>query len=262
MGRGGGMGNPVNVGIAVQADWENREFISNISLNVRRLFDFLLRFDNERGGGTAPCQMMNSQKLQLPVQDLMSLRGRSFIISKVMMHQCTAAASSSSSPAPAARGLQVAAHPSSSRRRRPRGLVAAAGSDDDECASAGGESESSSSGGKDDGGGGLSREDLERLVGSDEDAKFNGLDLANLIRKKYGRSYDVTLIKKRSFPLSEEEYLLRLDDVANTLKCWGAVAHVRNTLEKLKERPRIGKAVSIFIDMDQTGGRSNEWIYK
>ncbi|CAN6279509.1 unnamed protein product, partial [Urochloa humidicola] len=45
MGRGGGMGNPVNVGIAVQADWENREFISNISLNVRRLFDFLLRFE-------------------------------------------------------------------------------------------------------------------------------------------------------------------------------------------------------------------------
>ncbi|KAF8779326.1 hypothetical protein HU200_002759 [Digitaria exilis] len=44
MGRGGGMGNPVNVGIAVQADWENREFISNISLNVRRLFDFLLKF--------------------------------------------------------------------------------------------------------------------------------------------------------------------------------------------------------------------------
>jgi uncharacterized protein len=41
---GGGMGSAVNVGIAVQADWENREFISNISLNVRRLFDFLLRF--------------------------------------------------------------------------------------------------------------------------------------------------------------------------------------------------------------------------
>ncbi|XP_062220840.1 uncharacterized protein LOC133920164 isoform X7 [Phragmites australis] len=129
-------------------------------------------------------------------------------------------------------------------------------------------------------GSGLSREDLERLVGPD-DATFDGLDLANLIRKKYGRSYDVTLIKKefmgrnllamnvmwkyreqRSFPLSEEEYLLRLDGVANTLKCWGAVAHVRNTLEKLKERPRIGKAVSIFIDLDETGGRSNEWIYK
>ncbi|CAL9084717.1 unnamed protein product [Musa textilis] len=44
MGRAGGITNAVNVGIAVQADWENREFISNISVNVRRLFDFLLQF--------------------------------------------------------------------------------------------------------------------------------------------------------------------------------------------------------------------------
>jgi hypothetical protein len=126
------------------------------------------------------------------------------------------------------------------------------------------------------------RADLERLVGTDDDTSFTGLDLATLIRKRYGRSYDVTLIRKefmgrnllamnvmwkyreqRSFPLTEEEYLLRLDDVANTLRCWGAVAHVRNTLEKVRERPRIGKAVSIFIDMDTTGGaRSDEWIYK
>lgn len=105
------------------------------------------------------------------------------------------------------------------------------------------------------------RENLERIVGRD-DSTFSGLDLATLIRKKYGRSYDVQLIKKRSFPLTEEEYILRLDDVANTLKCWGAVSHIRNSLEKSKERPRIGKAVSIFIDMDESGGRANEWIYK
>ncbi|XP_071741469.1 uncharacterized protein [Rutidosis leptorrhynchoides] len=48
-------------------------------------------------------------------------------------------------------------------------------------------------------------------------------------------------MEQRSFPLTEEEYLMRLDDVANTLKCWGAVSHIRNSLEKLKERPRIGK---------------------
>ncbi|GAV69828.1 DUF3067 domain-containing protein [Cephalotus follicularis] len=124
------------------------------------------------------------------------------------------------------------------------------------------------------------RENLERMVGTD-DSTFNGTDLATLIRNKYGRSYDVQLIKKefmgrnllalnvmwkymeqRSFPLTEEEYILRLDDVANTLKCWGAVSHIRNSLAKLKERPRIGKAVSIFIDMDESGGRANEWIYK
>lgn len=50
-----------------------------------------------------------------------------------------------------------------------------------------------------------------------------------------------THLVQRSFPLTEEEYLLRLDDVANTLKCWGAVSHIRNSLAKLKERPRIGK---------------------
>ncbi|CAL9050802.1 unnamed protein product, partial [Musa banksii] len=51
MARAGGITNAVNVGIAVQADWENREFISNISLNVRRLFDFLLQFGTKR----SPC---------------------------------------------------------------------------------------------------------------------------------------------------------------------------------------------------------------
>ncbi|KAL0446582.1 UNVERIFIED_CONTAM: hypothetical protein Slati_1786100 [Sesamum latifolium] len=126
----------------------------------------------------------------------------------------------------------------------------------------------------------LALEKLEKIVGVD-DSSFSGIDLATLIRNKYGRSYDVQLIKKefmgrnllalnvmwkymeqRSFPLTEEEYILRLDDVANTLKCWGAVSHIRNSLEKLKERPRIGKAVSIFIDMDESGGRANEWIYK
>ncbi|KAL5714425.1 putative protein BRICK1 [Ranunculus cassubicifolius] len=35
MAKGKGISNAVNVGIAVQADWENREFISHISLNVR-----------------------------------------------------------------------------------------------------------------------------------------------------------------------------------------------------------------------------------
>lgn len=124
------------------------------------------------------------------------------------------------------------------------------------------------------------KENLERIVGTDDSA-FSGIDLATLIRNKYGRSYDVQLIKKefmgknllalnvmwkfmeqKSFPLTEEEYILRLDDVANTLRCWGAVSHIRNSLAKLKERPRIGKAVSIFIDMDESGGRANEWIYK
>ncbi|KAH9552211.1 hypothetical protein CY35_09G052500 [Sphagnum magellanicum] len=37
--------NTVAVGIAVQSDWDNRHFSSSLSLNVRRLFEFLLQFD-------------------------------------------------------------------------------------------------------------------------------------------------------------------------------------------------------------------------
>jgi low affinity Fe/Cu permease len=40
------------------------------------------------------------------------------------------------------------------------------------------------------------RKRLENIIGDDEDAKFSGKDLAMLIRNKYGRSYDVQLIKK------------------------------------------------------------------
>ncbi|KAL0296452.1 UNVERIFIED_CONTAM: hypothetical protein Sradi_6697300 [Sesamum radiatum] len=39
------------------------------------------------------------------------------------------------------------------------------------------------------------REKLEKIVGVD-DSSFSGIDLATLIRNKYGRSYDVQLIKK------------------------------------------------------------------
>jgi hypothetical protein len=53
--------------------------------------------------------------------------------------------------------------------------------------------------------------------------------------------WHVIKLLQRSFPLTEEEYLLRLDDVANNLRCWGAVSYVRSSLAKTKERPRIGK---------------------
>ncbi|KAL1220869.1 Protein BRICK 1 [Cardamine amara subsp. amara] len=46
MAKAGGITNAVNVGIAVQADWGNREFISHISLIVRRLFEFLVQFES------------------------------------------------------------------------------------------------------------------------------------------------------------------------------------------------------------------------
>ena len=135
--------------------------------------------------------MMNVQDLSLGLS--LSLRGRSFVSSKGAKVQCLVSSSCCS-----AAGARCSIHRRHTRRRLAAITTRAAGDD----RSGGGESESSSSGGDDEEAedetrpSSLSREDLERLVGPDDDDKFNGLDLANLIRKKYGRSYDVTLIKK------------------------------------------------------------------
>ena len=77
MARAGGITNAVNVGIAVQADWENREFISHLSLNVRRLFDFLVQF------GKYP---QTKLQIQLPILFyLPSLTRRSHSRSKIQL---------------------------------------------------------------------------------------------------------------------------------------------------------------------------------
>ena len=52
---------------------------------------------------------------------------------------------------------------------------------------------------------------------------------------------------QKSFPLTEEEYIYHLDNIADNLRYWGAVSTVRTSLEKTKEKPRIGKVG--FLDL-------------
>lgn len=101
---------------------------------------------------------------------------------------------------------------------------------------------------------------------------MNGKDLQALLINKWGYSYDIQLrkIKGRvflqimwkyleqvSFPLSEAEYLEHLNDVANYLNAWNSEQQVREYIEKTRTRPRLGKAVSIPLEL---GDRTSEWI--
>lgn len=101
---------------------------------------------------------------------------------------------------------------------------------------------------------------------------MTGGELRELLLKKWGRSYDVRLrqtkgtiyvqimwkyLEQQSFPLTEAAYLEHLQGVAAYLVAWGGVSQVQEYLEKTTERPRLGKAVSIPIDL---GERSSEWI--
>ncbi|MDB9313185.1 DUF3067 family protein [Spirulina sp. CS-785/01] len=101
---------------------------------------------------------------------------------------------------------------------------------------------------------------------------MTGQELRALLLQKWGRSYDVQLRKVKgkfyvqvmwkyleqvSFPLTEQEYLEHLNAVASYVVAWGSVEQVIRTIEQTKERPRLGKAVNIPLDL---GELESEWI--
>ncbi len=101
---------------------------------------------------------------------------------------------------------------------------------------------------------------------------MTGQDLRQLLLNKWGRSYDIQLrrtqgkifvlimwryLEQASFPLSEPEYLAHLETIAGYLQAWGGVDQVQAYLEKTRDRPRTGKAVSIPLEL---GPRASEWL--
>lgn len=101
---------------------------------------------------------------------------------------------------------------------------------------------------------------------------MTGEDLHQLIFDKWGYSYDVQVLKikdriyfqvmwkylqQNSFPLSETEYYAHLEQITTYLNAWGVVAQVETGIIESKNRPRLGKAVSINLDL---GNRVSEWI--
>ena len=101
---------------------------------------------------------------------------------------------------------------------------------------------------------------------------MTGQELRQILLEKWGRSYDVQLrrtqgklflqvmwkyLEQASFPLSENEYLEHLDTVASYLNGMGGTEQVQGFIEETRERPRLGKAVSVPLDL---GERTSEWI--
>lgn len=101
---------------------------------------------------------------------------------------------------------------------------------------------------------------------------MTGQDLQDLIVEKWGYSYDVQLrklprkvffqvmwryLEQASFPMSEADYMAHLEEVASYLNAWGAVEQVQSFVTQTNERPRLGKAVSMPLDL---GARASEWL--
>ncbi|MEM8779324.1 MAG: DUF3067 family protein [Cyanobacteria bacterium P01_G01_bin.49] len=101
---------------------------------------------------------------------------------------------------------------------------------------------------------------------------MTGQELHEILYSKWGRSYDIQLrrvkgkifcqvmwkyLEQASFPLSEQEYFEHLNAIAAYLTAWGSGEQIITYLENTNERPRLGKVVSIPLDL---GDRSSEWI--
>jgi Domain of unknown function (DUF3067) len=101
---------------------------------------------------------------------------------------------------------------------------------------------------------------------------MTGQDLRQLLLNKWGRSYDIQIrrtqgkifvqimwkyLEQVSFPLSEAEYMEHLTTVASYLHAWGGAQQVQNYIQETRDRPRLGKAVSIPIEL---GERASEWM--
>ena len=101
---------------------------------------------------------------------------------------------------------------------------------------------------------------------------MTGQELRQLLLDKWGRSYDIQLrrtqgkiflqvmwkyLEQASFPLSEADYQEHLDSVALHLNAFGGAIQVQTFITQTRDRPRLGKAVSIPLDL---GERASEWL--
>jgi Domain of unknown function (DUF3067) len=101
---------------------------------------------------------------------------------------------------------------------------------------------------------------------------MTGIELQALLIEKWGYSFDVQLrklpqkivfqvmwryLEQASFPMNEAQYLEHLDQVIAYLESLGALEQVKVALADTKERPRLGKAINIPLDL---GARASEWL--
>jgi Domain of unknown function (DUF3067) len=101
---------------------------------------------------------------------------------------------------------------------------------------------------------------------------MTGKELRQLLLSKWGHSFDVQLrrtqgkiflqimwkyLEQASFPLNEAQYQEHLDSVATYINGLGGSEQVQTFIRETRERPRLGKAVSIPLDL---GERAAEWL--
>ena len=94
-----------------------------------------------------------------------------------------------------------------------------------------------------------------------------------LLRSRWQATYDLQLVQRRgrlylhvmwgyleqqSFPLSPEAYEEHLEELVGSLNGLGVAAQVRHWLQTTTDKPRLGKALSLPLELP--AGRASEFM--
>jgi hypothetical protein len=105
------------------------------------------------------------------------------------------------------------------------------------------------------------------------DAPLSASEVIGLLRQRWQASYDLQLVQRRgrvylqvmwayqeqqSFPLSAEDYERHIGELVLLLNSLGVAAVVRDWLSHCSDRPRLGKALSLALELPP--GRASEFL--
>ncbi|MCT0214115.1 MULTISPECIES: DUF3067 family protein [unclassified Synechococcus] len=99
-------------------------------------------------------------------------------------------------------------------------------------------------------------------------------ELVQLLQSRWQASYDLQLVQRRgrlhlqvmwayleqqSFPLDAEAYANKLEALLEVVNGLGVAEQVRQWLRTTRDKPRLGKAMSLTLE-PMVGGRSREFL--
>ena len=105
------------------------------------------------------------------------------------------------------------------------------------------------------------------------DGPLSSAEVLEILRRRWQASYDLQLIVRRgrlylqvmwgyleqqSFPMTAEAYAARLEELVATLNGLGVAGQVRQWLTTTSDKPRLGKAMSLALDLPE--GRASEFL--
>ena len=104
-------------------------------------------------------------------------------------------------------------------------------------------------------------------------APLAAAEILQILRERWQASYDLQLIVRRgrlylqvmwgyleqqSFPMTAEQYGAKLEELAANLNGLGVAGQVRHWLSTTKDKPRLGKAMTLPLELPK--GRASEFL--